>query len=151
MYEIVSSVSAGIEMSARREREGPEKVIQVFGVQEWFRREEDRERERPRGSRVGVVRVWVFIRTYWGDDLLLFKYDGEIEEEVESEGRRVGVGSGTRKCRQAIENFVELTLAVISCTNDIGSFVREYDIAAWLIKSIVCHVVKPSSFFSCCR
>ena len=62
MYEIVSSVSAGIEMSARREREGPENVMQVFGVQEWLSREDERERERPRGSRVGVVRVWVFVR-----------------------------------------------------------------------------------------
>lgn len=62
MYEIVSSVSAEIGVRVRRERTGPEKVMQVLGVQEWFRREEGRERDRPRGSRVGVVRVWVFVK-----------------------------------------------------------------------------------------
>ncbi len=57
----------------------------------------------PRGSRVGVVRVWAFIRT----------------------------------------------LATIPWTLAMGSFVPEYLEVAWLMSSIVCHVVRPSSFLVC--
>ena len=57
----------------------------------------------------------------------------------------------TLKYRKKTNDMVEHTLAVISCTYESGSLVPEYEIAAWLISSIVCHVVKPSSFFSCCR
>ena len=62
MYETVSSVFVGIGMRARTESVGPEKMMPVLGAQEWFRCEEGRERARPRGSRVGVVSVWVFVR-----------------------------------------------------------------------------------------
>ena len=41
----------------RRERTGPEGEMQVLGVQEWLRRERVGEMVRPRGVRVGVVRV----------------------------------------------------------------------------------------------
>lgn len=89
MYDIVSSVSAGIETRARRAREGPEKVMQVFGVQEWLRREERRERERPSGSRVGVVRVWVFVRIYGVVNPSLSKCEDEMggmgREDVQME------------------------------------------------------------------
>lgn len=54
----------GIREMERRERAGPEGVMQVFGVQEWFRRERWVERVRPRGVRVGVVRVRVLIRIF---------------------------------------------------------------------------------------
>ena len=48
---------------ARTERVDPEKVIQVFGVQEWLRRAEESDRESPSGSRLAAVRVWLFVRT----------------------------------------------------------------------------------------
>ena len=38
--------------------------MNALGVQEWLRRAERGERARPRGSRVGVVRVWVFVRSW---------------------------------------------------------------------------------------
>lgn len=55
-----------MESRARRERVPcEEKVMAALGAQEWFRRAERGERQRPRGSSVGVVRVCVFVRTFW--------------------------------------------------------------------------------------
>lgn len=56
-------MSAGMGSRVRTDRVGPEKVMQVFGVQEWLRRAEESDRESPSGSRTAVVRVWVFVRT----------------------------------------------------------------------------------------
>ena len=53
-------------MIERRERVVPEGVMQVLGLQEWFSRERGGERVRPRGVRVGAVRVWVLIRIFRG-------------------------------------------------------------------------------------
>ena len=38
----------------------------VLGAQEWLRREAGAERYRPRGVRVGEVRVCVFMRSWGG-------------------------------------------------------------------------------------
>ncbi len=62
MYEMVSSVFAGMGVRERRERVAWEYVIAVFGVQEWLRRAIGGQRVRPRGSRWGVVRVSALIR-----------------------------------------------------------------------------------------
>ena len=75
----------------------------AFGVQEWFRRAVGRLRHRPRGSRVGVVRVCVLMRIR----------------------------------------------AIMLWTKAGDSLVPEYVVAAWLINSMVCHVVKPSLFLVC--
>lgn len=55
---------AGMGARERRVRAGPEKTMMVLGVQLWFRREERGERQRPRGSKVGVVRVRVLMSTW---------------------------------------------------------------------------------------
>lgn len=54
------------EMDARDRsvRMGPKYTMTAFGVQLWFMRDERGEMQRPRGSKVGVVRVNVLIRTY---------------------------------------------------------------------------------------
>lgn len=62
---IVSCERAGMGRRERRERDGPEKVMVVLGVQEWLAREGRGERARPRGERVGVQRVRVLMRS-WG-------------------------------------------------------------------------------------
>jgi hypothetical protein len=54
----------GIGRVARRVRRGPEKVGDRLGWQEWLRKEMGRERARPIGARVGVVRVMALIRSW---------------------------------------------------------------------------------------
>lgn len=54
---------AGMGARERSERVGPENVMAVLGVHEWFRRAARVQRQRPRGSNVGVVRVRVLTRT----------------------------------------------------------------------------------------
>lgn len=49
---------------ARRVRRGPEKVGDRLGWQEWLRKEMGKERARPIGARVGVVRVMALIRSW---------------------------------------------------------------------------------------
>lgn len=58
-----SSDLAGMAARERRVSVGPEKMMAVFGAQLWLRRAERGERQRPRGSRLGVVRVWALMRT----------------------------------------------------------------------------------------
>lgn len=57
-------VEAGI---ARRERRESvpfwQNPIAVLGSQEWFSRADVGDRQRPRGSRLGAVKVWVLIKT----------------------------------------------------------------------------------------
>ena len=59
----MSSVLGGIGPRERAERMGPEKVMAVLGVQEWFKRAACVQTQRPRGSKVGVVKVRLFMRT----------------------------------------------------------------------------------------
>ena len=59
----MSSVFAGMGVRERTVRRGPENVMAVLGVQEWFRRDVVGERVRPKGSNVGVVRVSVLTST----------------------------------------------------------------------------------------
>lgn len=62
MYVIVSSALAGIGSRERSESLGPEKVIQEFGAHEWLMREAVSDRDSPKESNTGVVKVWVFVR-----------------------------------------------------------------------------------------
>ena len=57
-----SSASFGMMARERRVSVEPENTMAVFGSQLWFRRAECGARQRPRGSRVGVVRVWALMR-----------------------------------------------------------------------------------------
>lgn len=59
----MSSVFAGMGARERTERVGPENVMAVLGAQEWFMRAAWVQRQRPRGSNVGVVKVSVLTRT----------------------------------------------------------------------------------------
>jgi len=59
----VSSVLVGMGARERTERVGPENMMAVFGVQEWFKSAASVHRQRPKGSNVGVVRVRVFRST----------------------------------------------------------------------------------------
>ena len=57
-----SSASWGMIARERRVSVEPEKTMAVLGSQLWFRSAERGARQRPRGSRVGVVRVWALMR-----------------------------------------------------------------------------------------
>ena len=60
----MNSVFAGIAVRERRVSVAPEKTMMVLGIQLWFISDGSGERQRPRGSKVAVVRVRVLIRTY---------------------------------------------------------------------------------------
>ena len=92
---------AGMGLRDRRVRVCLSKTMWAFGAQEWFSRAVCGVRQRPRGSSVGVVSVWVLI----------------------------------------------ITLASTVCTLLTVSLLPEYFEAAWLISSMVCHALRPSSFF----
>lgn len=66
----------------------------ALGRQEWFRRAEMGERQSPRGSSVGVVRVWVFIRIWKGSLVLAFLI--EAGEGVETNAGNHGLDEGKR-------------------------------------------------------
>lgn len=61
---MVRGMDAGIARSERSES-APfwENPIAVLGSQEWFSRADVVDRQMPRGSRLGAVKVWVLIKT----------------------------------------------------------------------------------------
>ena len=61
----------------RRVNMGPAYTTTALGAQLWFTRDERDEMQRPRGSKVGVVRVRVLIRTCAYIELKVWRNVGE--------------------------------------------------------------------------
>lgn len=114
------------------------------------------ERERPRGWRVGVVRVCVFVRICDGDGSV-----GRESGGLEDGGKGWGEGMGMAVVKKRSNWYAERgagsirkrgersrhTLATTSCTSANSISDPEYPFAACAISSIVCHVDSPSPFF----
>lgn len=60
------ALDAGMALRERRESAPwSEKVMAVLGMQEWFSRADVGDRQRPRGSKLGAVKVCVLINIWF--------------------------------------------------------------------------------------